>query len=159
VLDGTDIVYVVRVPARRIMSANLVLGSRLPAHATSMGKVLLAYGSGDQLDRYLAVKPLRRLTEHTVTDERAFRKVLDEVRRKGWAAASDESEVGVRAIAAPVFNHANDVEAAINVAGHASRLSVKKLREVCLPVLLETAAQISRALGARPSGEEAPAIR
>ncbi len=149
VLDGADIVYVVRVPARRIMSANLVLGSRLPAHATSIGKVLLAYAPRQHLDAYLATNPLQALTQHTITDERAFRRTLEEARRRGWAAASDESELGVRAIAAPVFNHRHEVEAAINVAGHASRLSMKRLKEDGLPVLLETTAQISRALGAR----------
>jgi IclR family pca regulon transcriptional regulator len=149
VVDGTDIVYVVRVPARRIMSANLVLGSRLPAHATSIGKALLAYAPPERLEAYLAQKPLKRITEHTITDERAFRKTLDEARRRGWASASDESELGVRSIAAPVFNRRNEVEAAINVAGHASRLSFKTLKEVCLPVLLATTTEISRAMGAR----------
>ncbi len=148
ILDGGDIVYVVRVPARRIMSATLVLGSRLPAHATSLGKVLLAYMPPRQLDEYLAQHPLRAITRHTITNERTFRKTLEDVRRRGWAAANDESEVGVRSIAAPVFNHRNNVEAAVNVAGHASRLAMKELKEVCLPVLLDTTQQISRALGA-----------
>jgi IclR family pca regulon transcriptional regulator len=79
---------------------------------------------------------------------------LEETRRRGWAAASDESELGVRSIAAPVFNHRHEVEAAINVAGHASRLSMKRLKEDCLPVLLETTAQISRALGAPRRGKQ-----
>jgi IclR family transcriptional regulator, pca regulon regulatory protein len=150
ILDGTDIVYVVRVPARRIMSANLVLGSRLPAHATSLGKVLLAYADPRELDAYLALKPLRPITRHTIVDERVFRRVLEDVRKRGWAAANDESEVGVRSIAAPVYNHRNKIEAAVNVAGHASRLSMKQLRDVCLPVLLQTTEQISRTLGAAP---------
>ncbi len=155
VLDGADIVYVVRVPARRIMSANLVLGSRLAAHATSIGKVLLAYAPPARLVGYLAMDPLKALTQHTITDERVFQRTLEETRRRGWAAASDESELGVRSIAAPVFNHRHEVEAAINVAGHASRLSMKRLKEVCLPVLLETTEQISRALGARARQDEA----
>ena len=159
VLDGADIVYVVRVPARRIMSANLVLGSRLPAHATSIGKVLLAYAPRERLDAYLATNPLQPLTQHTITDERAFRRTLEEARRRGWAAASDESELGVRSIAAPVFNHRHEVEAAINVAGHASRLSMKRLKEDGLPVLLETTAQISRALGAPRVTQDGAALR
>jgi IclR family pca regulon transcriptional regulator len=148
VLDSADIVYVVRVPARRIMSANLTLGSRLPAHATSMGKVLLAYAPPQRLEAYLALDPLQALTRHTITDEQVFRRTLEETRRRGWAAASDESELGVRSIAAPVFNHRHEVEAAVNLAGHASRLSMKRLKEVCLPALLETTGQLSRALGA-----------
>jgi IclR family pca regulon transcriptional regulator len=159
VLDAADIVYVVRVPARRIMSASLVLGSRLPAHATAIGKVLLAHAPREHLDAYLATDPLRALTPHTITDERVFRRTLEEARRRGWASASDESELGVRSIAAPVFNHRHEVEAAVNVAGHASRLSMKRLKEDCLPMLLETTAQISRAMGAPRSAQNGAVLR
>jgi IclR family pca regulon transcriptional regulator len=149
VLDGQDIVYVARVPAKRIMSVNLIVGSRLPAHATSMGKVLLAHLSRENLDAYLAAKPLRPLTKNTLTDEAAFRKMLKDVRERGWAFSNEESELGVRTVAAPLYNHSNHVEAAINVAAHASRVSMKQLKEQHLPVLLAGARQISRALGAK----------
>ena len=85
VLDGHDCVYVGRVAAKRIMSINLVVGSRLPAHATSMGKVLLAHVSPPELDGYFATAPLQRLTKRTICDETTLRRALREVKERGWA--------------------------------------------------------------------------
>lgn len=150
VLDVPDIVYVARVPAKRIMSINLVVGSRLPAHATSMGKVLLAHLPPVSLNAYLAGSPLRPLTKRTITGESLFRKTLDSVREHGWAFSDSESEDGIRTVAAPVFGHSGQVEAAINVAGHAARVSMRELKRRYLPVLLQAAARTSRALGAQP---------
>ena len=98
-LDGSDIVYVSRKEADRIMSINLVVGSRLPAYATSMGKVLLAYRSPRQLNAYLAAKPLRALTDRTVTDAAEFRKLIGRVREQGWAITDGDLEEGVRSAA------------------------------------------------------------
>jgi IclR family pca regulon transcriptional regulator len=160
VLDGAEVVYVARVPAKRIMSINLVVGSRLPAHATSMGKVLLAHLTPSDLEHYFAIAPLERLTARTIATESALRKVLKEVRERGWAFSDQESEVGVRTVAAPLYGHGNRLQAAINVAGHASRVSMKDLKERYLPVLLDASRRISRALGAgldRPPAASRPA--
>jgi IclR family transcriptional regulator, pca regulon regulatory protein len=148
VLDGHDCVYVARVPAKRIMSINLAVGSRLPAHATSMGKVLLAYLSPESLDAYFATARLQQLTRRTICTETALRKALHDVRERGWAFADQESEDGVRTVAAPLYNRTLTVQAAINVAGHASRVSMKALRNEHLPLLLDAARDISSALGA-----------
>jgi IclR family pca regulon transcriptional regulator len=149
ILDGHDCVYVARVAAKRIMSINLVVGSRLPVHCTSMGKVLLAHLSEPELDRYFATARLQRFTKRTICDETSLRRVLKEVRERGWAYSDQESEDGVRTVAAPLFDRTQKVQAAINVSGHAARVSMKELRSAYLPVLLDAAAQISRALGAR----------
>ncbi len=148
VLDGGDCVYVARVPAKRIMSINLVVGSRLPAHATSMGKVLLASLSPADLDTYFATVKLQRLTKRTICDETTLRRVLREVRERGWAFADQESEDGVRTVAGPILDRERQVVAAINVSGHAARVSMKELRRHYLPVVLDAARQISSALGA-----------
>jgi IclR family transcriptional regulator, pca regulon regulatory protein len=148
VLDGTEVVYVARVQAKRIMSINLVVGSRLPAHATSMGKVLLAYLPPQSLEAYLANAPFEALTKRTVTSAVDLRKHLALVRQRGWAFADQESEVGIRTVAAPLFNHNNQVDAALNVSGHAARVSMEELKRRYLPVLLDGARRISRALGA-----------
>jgi IclR family transcriptional regulator, pca regulon regulatory protein len=150
-LDGSDIVYVSRKEADRIMSINLVVGSRLPAYATSMGKVLLAYRSPRQLTAYLAAKPLRALTDRTVTDAAQFRKLIGRVREQGWAITDGDLEEGVRSAAVPIFDGSPEAVAAINVSVHAARVSVQELKKVHLPVLLETAARISRALEAFPT--------
>jgi IclR family pca regulon transcriptional regulator len=148
VLDDAECVYVARVSAKRIMSINLAVGSRLPAHATSMGKVLLASLSPEQLDRYFSTATLRQFTKRTICTEPALRNALQDVRARGWAFADQESEDGVRTVAAPLYNRTLAVEAAINVAGHASRVSMKALRSEHLPVLLDAARDISLALGA-----------
>jgi IclR family pca regulon transcriptional regulator len=157
VLDGAEIVYVVRVPAKRIMSINLVVGSRLPAHATSMGKVLLAALSPAALDAYFRTARLQRLTKRTICSETVLRKTLQQVRERGWALADQELEDGVRTVAAPVFDHSHDVVAAMNIPGHASRVSTRELQRYYLPVLLDAAREASRALGA--SGDQMTAGR
>jgi IclR family pca regulon transcriptional regulator len=148
VLDGQDCVYVARVPAKRIMSINLAVGSRLPAHATSMGKVLLAYLPPERLNEYFASGPLPRLTKHTLCEEGVLRKALDEIRARGWALCDQETEVGVRAVAAPIFDRLHQVQAALNVGSHASRVQLRTLKREYLPVVVDVARRISRVLGA-----------
>ena len=148
VLDGPDVVYVARVTADRIMTTNLVIGSRLPAHATAMGKVLLAYLPPSNLDAYFATTQFRELTKRTICDERTLRATLAGVRRNGWAANDEESEKGVRTVAAPLFSRFGQVVAAINLAGHSSRVSMRELRRSHLPILMNAANEISRTLGA-----------
>jgi IclR family pca regulon transcriptional regulator len=156
VLDGADVVYVARVTADRIMTTNLVVGSRLPAHATSMGKVLLAFEPPARLAAYFASTRLRQLTDRTIADEATLRAVLDGVRRRGWATNDEESEKGVRTVSVPLRDRSGNVVAAINLSGHASRVSMRELKRDHLPVLLDAARDISRALGARdyPSAAE-----
>ena len=149
VLDGDEVVYVARVPAKRIMSINLVVGSRLPAHATSMGKVLLAALSPTALEAYFKTARLQRLTRRTLCSETALRRALQRVRERGWALADQESEDGVRTVAAPVFDRDHQVAAAMNISGHAARVSTRELQRTYLPVLLEAARRASRALGAK----------
>jgi IclR family pca regulon transcriptional regulator len=148
VLDGHEIVYVARRAAKRIMSINLALGSRLPAHATSMGKVMLAYLDSRQLDRFFAKAEFESLTDRTVTEESRLREALAQVRELGWAIADEETESGVRSVAAPIYDREGNVCAAINVAGHATRVSVAQLRKDYLPVVVDAARGISEALGA-----------
>lgn len=149
-LDGRDVVYVARVPSTRIMTVNLVVGSRLPAHCTSLGKVLLAALSPEALSAYFSLGPLVPKTERSICSPPALRKELNIVRHQGWAIADGESERGVRTVAVPILDREGHVQAALNVSGHASRVSAKELRTVFLPVLLEAADGISSALGAGP---------
>lgn len=147
VLDGFDVFYVARTNPQRIMTTNLAIGSRLPAHATAMGHVLLAYLAPPLLDAYLANAPLGALTDRTITDKAALRRVLQTVRRQGWAENDGESEKGVRTVAVPIFDRSGDVVAAINLAGHASRVTMRELRRDHLPVLQQAATDISKSLG------------
>jgi IclR family pca regulon transcriptional regulator len=142
-LDGAEVVYVARVPARRVMAVNLSVGARLPAYPTSLGRVLLAALGPAELDEHLARVELRALTPRTVTDPARLRGILQEVRGQGWALVDQELEDGVRSIAAPVRDRAGRVVAAMNVSGHAGRVSVQQLREQFLPLLLAAAKQVS----------------
>jgi IclR family pca regulon transcriptional regulator len=148
VLDDTDIVYVVRVPTRRIMSITLSVGARLPAYPTSMGRVLLAGLSERELDDRLARIEFRPLTPHTVADAQALRAELDEVRRQGYAAVDQELEEGLRSLAVPIHNAAGAVIAALNVSVHASRATMAVLRRDFLPHAQASAAAIEADLRA-----------
>ncbi|MGH9213398.1 MAG: IclR family transcriptional regulator domain-containing protein [Acidimicrobiales bacterium] len=149
VLDGTEIVYVVRVPTKRIMTISLGLGSRLPAHAASMGRVLLADLPPAQLDDYLDTAKLEPLTERTITDPGALRSELDKVRRQGWALVDQELEEGIRSVAAPLRDRHDRAVAALNVSSHAGRVDLGTLRGDFLPAVVETAARISERLARR----------
>lgn len=159
VLDGLECVYVARVPARRIITTNLVVGSRVPVHATALGKVLLAYLTPEELDAYFsnAQAPLKRYTLRTICDQPRLRKALRDVRACGWACADEEYNVGLRTIAAPIFDRSGRVKAAINVAGAVALVSMQAMREDHLPVVLRAAREISRALGARVDAIFGPA--
>jgi IclR family transcriptional regulator, pca regulon regulatory protein len=142
VLDGDHIVYVARVPTKRIMTVAISVGTRFPAYATSMGRVLLAGMSEDELDRYLAEADFEAFTGRTVTDPDRLREIVREVDRQGYAIVDQELEEGLRAIAAPIHGSGDTVTAAINVSAHASRVSMAAMRSGLLPALLETAARI-----------------
>lgn len=137
VLDGADIVYVARVATRRIMDAGITVGTRFPAHATSMGRVLLAALPDGDLAGVLDGTDLRPLTERTVTDPARLRGILAEVRGQGWAYVDQELELGLRSLAAPVRGRDGAVVAAVNVSMSAAADPRRHLDD-----LLATAAAI-----------------
>ena len=149
VLDGHHIVYVVRVPTKRIMTVAISVGTRFPAYATSMGRVLLAQLSDDEFERYLAEATFERLTARTVTSPARLRTIVRDTARQGYAIVDQELEEGLRAVAAPIRGAADVGTAAINVSAHASRVSMVALRGQILPALLETARQIEADLQAQ----------
>ena len=157
VLGGDEVVYVARVPTRRIMTVAISVGTRFPAYATSMGRVLLAGQSDEWLSGYLASASLRRLTLHTVTDPEELRAELLQVRARGWSLVDEELEEGLRAIAAPIRDPAGRVIAAVNVSAPTRRGSVDTLRSELLAPLLETAARIEEDLRAVDRRRSAPA--
>jgi IclR family pca regulon transcriptional regulator len=149
VLDRDEIVYVARVPTKRIMTISLAVGSRLPAFATSMGRVMLADLPDAQIDAFLARAELTPLTSRTVTDAVALRALLLEVREQGWALVDQELEDGVRSIAAALRGADGRVLGALNVSAHATRTNLDALRKQFLPALLETTERINADLSRR----------
>ncbi len=146
VLDELDIVYVARVPTRRIMSITLAVGTRLPAFATSMGRVLLAGLPDDELEERLARIEITPLTSRTVKDKEALRATLAAVRRQGYAATDQELEEGLRSLAVPLRGSSGAVSAALNVSVHASRASMAAMRRDFLPLALSAATAIEEDL-------------
>jgi IclR family pca regulon transcriptional regulator len=151
VLDGDDIVYVARVPTRRIMSVRIDIGTRFPASVTSMGRVLLAHLDADELDGFLSTVDLADLTTHTIRSKDALAAELAKVREQGWALVDQELEEGLRSIAVAIRHRSGAVIAAINVSTTVSAHTLESMHEQLLPVLLNTADKISHDLtAARP---------
>jgi IclR family pca regulon transcriptional regulator len=144
VLDGDQTLCVARVAPARIMNVAMPVGTRLPAYATCVGRVLLAELSEADLDAYIARVELRPLTPATVVDPPGLRRELDRVRRQRWALVDQELERGLRSIAAPIRDAAGRVIAAANVGAHAGRITVTTLRRALLPSLQAAAESIER---------------
>jgi IclR family pca regulon transcriptional regulator len=157
-LDLPDIVYVARVPTHRIMSITLSVGTRLPAHATSMGRVLLADLEPADLDAYLAAEPLERLTERTIVEPDALRAELAEVRERGWSIVDEELELGLRSVAVPLRGSDGRAAAALNVSAASSRAPVEHLRSEFLPLLQCAAQGISSAFQRQRLDTPTPAL-
>ncbi|HXL89529.1 MAG TPA: IclR family transcriptional regulator C-terminal domain-containing protein [Streptosporangiaceae bacterium] len=145
-LDGDEVVYIARVPTKRIMSVMISVGTRFPAYATSMGRVLLAAQPPDWLDAYLKATSLRGLTGYTITSPDALRRELLRIREQGWALVDQELEEGLRSIAAPIRDGDGQVIAAVNVSTHAGRRSLENIVDELLQPLLSTAYDIEKDL-------------
>ncbi|WP_425340634.1 IclR family transcriptional regulator [Caldimonas aquatica] len=152
VLDGTDIVYVLRVPTHKIMAINLGVGSRLPAYCTSMGRVLLAGLPPAALEARLAQMRLEPRTPKTVTDPARLRELIEQVRMQGWALVAEELEEGLVSLAAPIRGRQGEVVAAINVSGQQHRTPPVVMLERFLPKLLKAAHEISAMIGGKGQG-------
>lgn len=155
VLDGEDIVYVVRVPARRILATNLTVGSRVPAHAVSLGRALLGGLEKSALDAYLRHARLTRLTPRTVTEPKRLREIIHRVRERGYAWVDSEFDEAICGIAVPVRDTNGDVAAAINVSLVAGKYTERSARTRFLALLRGAAAKIrTSALGATEAERE-----
>ena len=133
VLDELDVVYVARVPTRRIMSITLAVGHP-PAGVRHLDGSRAAAGlPDDELEERLERIEIVPLTSHTVKDKEALREILAAVRRQGYAATDQELEEGLRSVAVPLRGGSGAVTAALNVSVHASRASIAVLRRDSCP--------------------------
>ncbi|RZT83493.1 IclR family transcriptional regulator [Pseudonocardia sediminis] len=143
-LDGGEVVYVARVPVRRIMTLTVSVGTRVPAHATSMGRVLLAWADPERVSAVLGSGPLARPTARTTVDPDALRAELARVREQGFSIVAGELEEGLISASAPVQDRSGRVVAALASSTSAGRSTAERLRTDVVPLLVETA----RAVGA-----------
>ncbi|GLY06793.1 MULTISPECIES: IclR family transcriptional regulator C-terminal domain-containing protein [Actinoplanes] len=142
VLDGDDIVYVARVPTSRIMTVTINVGTRFPAYATSMGRVLLAALPETGLTAYLRRAHLRQLTDRTLCSPAALRAEIARIRIQGYAVVDQELEEGLRAVAVPIRDRTGATVGAVNISVHAARTTLDDVRDRLLPPLRAAAAAI-----------------
>jgi len=149
VLDGDEVVCVLRIPARRIMVVAIPVGTRLPPYATSMGRVLLAGLDPNELEAYLERLHIDHLTSHTISDPKDLRAIVEQTRATGFALVDQELEEGLRTVGVPVRDPSGRTIAALAVPTHAAMLSLEAIQARLLPALRETAAQIELDLRAQ----------
>ena len=148
VLDGQSIRYIARVTTNRLMGPALSVGSILPAYCTAAGRVLLAALPEDKLDAYLRGTKVERFTAHTIVNRAALRKEIKKAARQGWYLSDQETDAGVRALAAPLHDANNHVIAALNVSCYLGRVEMARMTSEFLPRLLEVTAAVDNELKA-----------
>jgi DNA-binding IclR family transcriptional regulator len=156
VLDGGEAIYIERVEARRALRVPSAIGRGYPAHATNLGKVLLADLSRERVEAIIAERGLAAYTPQTITDPVELEADLELIRRRGYAVDNEEYDDGLRCIGAPVRDHSGHVVAALGIGGPVTRITPERVEE--LGGLVMTAARgLSRRLGAHQSGAYASA--
>jgi len=143
ILQGTEIVYVARVPTRRIMSVAVSVGSRLPAFHSSMGRVQLGFLDPSEIWRRLKSVRIEPMTPSTITDLQALFDRIRDDHEQGFSIVDEELERGLRSIAVPVVDRQNQAVAALNLSTHSTRTTRNEMRDKFLPELRAVAAQIS----------------
>ena len=151
VLDADEVVIIARsgndrnsasTANSRVIAYGLHLGARLPAHATSTGRVWLAAKSRAAFNVWMKGRVLPRMTPLTTTDVRAFRGLIDTVRHDDFCFASEEHELGVHALAVPVRNAKGITVAALNVVAAQARISSLAMQRDMLPMLLDASREL-----------------
>jgi IclR family pca regulon transcriptional regulator len=158
VLDGQDVVYTVRTRSSRVLQLELRPGARLPAYASSIGRVLLAALPRPALERYFAQVKFVQFTKFTVVDPATLRKRLEQVRKQGWCHVRDELEGSVSGVAVPLLDPAGHTVAALNVSTHSDRTSVRVEKSTIVPMLIEAASSIRKELAALQEETGAPVM-
>jgi IclR family pca regulon transcriptional regulator len=154
VLDDTEVVYVARITANRPVGSVMTVGTRLPAYASSLGRVMLAALPDDALDQLIEQLDLQPLTRHTVRDKAKFREAIAQTRRKDYAIVDQELDDGWRSVAVPIRDWTGETIAALNISTQASRNSLAVLKREFLPLAREAVAAIEtdlRRVGGSPS--------
>ncbi len=151
VLDDFRTIYVDRIRNQSIVGVVMNVGSSLPAHCSSLGKVLLADLPQSELDSLLAVHELAAYTPQTITDPQDLSEELGKIRQAGYAIGDEELALGLRAVSAPLRDATRRAVAAVNVTGLADRMSYQRIEEEIIPALLGAVRRISSALGYLPN--------
>lgn len=149
VLDGAEVVYVIRNSVRAVVTGGSVVGTRLPAWVTSMGRLLLGGLGERELDDYLERANLQQYTERTITDRDALKRVIAEDREQGWSWIQGELEEHICGLSVPVKDHEGRICAALNISVNSLRMTKEIALHTMLPRLLIAAEQLHRGLQLR----------
>jgi len=143
ILEGAEIIYVARIPARRIISVTLAVGSRLPAFHSSMGRIQLGFLDDAEIWRRLKSVRFEPLTPATIIDLQALHEGILDDHRQGFSIVDEELERGLRSIAVPIVDRDGQCVGALNLSTHSTRTTRNALRETFLPELKSVAEQVS----------------
>jgi IclR family transcriptional regulator, pca regulon regulatory protein len=146
ILQGTEIVYVARIPASRIMSVALAVGTQLPAFHTSLGRVQLGFLDEAEFWRRLKSLKIEAYTPSTITDVQALFERVREDHELGFSIVDEELERGLRSIAVPILDRSGQAIAGLNLSTHSTRTTRNEMRDRFLPSLRAVAGQISSVL-------------
>lgn len=148
ILDGTEAVFIDQVQCREMMRTIVKLGSRVPLHASGVGKAIFASLPDEQIDAILKVKGLPRITANTITSPETMWASVRVIRQRGWSFDDEEHLVGTRCVAASVYDEHAEPLGAISLAGPVSRLTDERIRQLG-PIVAHVAEEITRRLGGR----------
>jgi len=148
ILDGTEAVFIAQVQCREMMRILVKLGSRVPLHASGVGKAIFASLPDEQIDAILKVKGLPRITPHTIVSPETMWAALKVIRHRGYSFDDEEHAPGTRCVAATLYDEHAEMLGAISIAGPASRLPDERIRQLG-PIVAHTAEELTRKLGGR----------
>jgi IclR family acetate operon transcriptional repressor len=148
ILDGTEAVFIDQVQCREMMRTIVKLGSRVPLHASGVGKAIFAALPDEQIDAILKVKGLPRITGNTITSPETMWASIRVIRQRGWSFDDEEHALSTRCVASPIYNEHAEVLGAISLAGPTSRLPDERIKQLG-PVVAHTAEELTHRLGGR----------
>jgi len=148
ILDGDAVIYVARASSNRFVNVGITIGSRVPAHCVSTGRVLLAALPDAQLHGVLSGANFPKFTPNTVTSKVKLRGLIEEARLQGWSVVDQELEVGLRSLSVPIRDRCGAVVAALNVCCPSMRITPEDMRTRVLLAVMEASNRITRAMQA-----------
>jgi IclR family KDG regulon transcriptional repressor len=146
VLQRDEVIYIEKVEGPQTLRISSQVGKRAPIHCTGVGKAILAFQSEAEIDRILSMSPLEPYTEFTLTDKEEIKKQLKTIHQQGFSVDDEEIELGLRCVAAPIFNHQAKAIASVSCAAPTMRLEDEQLSKV-IEGIKQAASEISRCMG------------
>lgn len=146
VLQRDEVIYIEKVEGPQTLRISSQVGKRAPIHCTGVGKAILAFQGNEEIDRILSMTPLEPYTEYTLTDKEEIKKQLKTIQQQGFSVDDEEIELGLRCVAAPIFNHQGKAIASVSCAAPTMRLEDEQLSKV-IQGIKQAALEISKCMG------------